>query len=241
MAYSDQADKLRIELDTKHCTLSGDEIQDLERALDPLRKPIEKFPVAALYVTIEFYERSNDYRVKTALRLPGTSLVTGDLDKAYLPAFERCVRKLLHKVLAHEGQLGGDEARAKLAKGTRQDAAPDLPVEDIEEVRRAVEQNDYATFRDRLLMYEEPLRKRIGRWIQRYPLLNAQLGERFSLADAVEEVFLNAFERFDDWPQAVPLSTWLEHLIDPSLKILSTDTIKELEAISFARSLRKEE
>ena len=240
MTFSDETYDLRIELDTKHCELSADEIERLERALQPLRKPVKKFPVANLYVTIEFYERSNDYRVKTALRLPGKGLTTGDLDKSYYPAFERCVRKLVHKVIAYESQLEHEEERAKHVEGKRFDMSPDREI-DIDAVREAVEQSDYAGFRRHLLQYEEPLRKRAGRWIQRYPVLDAQLGDRFDLADVVEEVYLNAFERFDEWPNAVPLGTWLEQLIDPSLRILARDTVEELENISFARSLREAE
>lgn len=237
MTYSDETYNLRIELDTKHCELSAEEIERLERGLQPLRKPVEKFPVSALYVTIEFFERSNDYRVKTVLQLPGTALATGDLEKEYYTAFERCVRKMVHKVLAYEGQLDDAEDRSKHLKGTRHEVTPTSDV-DIAAVQQAVEQTDYAAFRSQLSMYEEPVRKRIGRWIQRYPDIEAQLDERFTLEDVVEEVFLNAFERFEDRPEAVPLGTWLEHLIDPSLRIISRDTREELDNISFARSLR---
>lgn len=240
MVFSDQSYNLRIELDTKNCVLSANEIENLERALNPLREPVKKFPVSSLYVTIEFYPRSHDYRVQAVLRLPGPGLATGDLDKAFLPAFERCVRKLVHKVLAYENDLEGDEEHAKQAKGTLQDMSPGQEV-DINAVREAVAEKDYARFRRQLLMYEELLRKRSGRWIQRYPALELQLDERFSLADVVEEVYLNAFERFDEWSDAVPLGTWLEQLIDPSLRILSRDTFEELENISFARSLRESE
>lgn len=240
MKYSDQSYNLRIELDTKHCELTAEEIERLERALDPLRKPVEKFPVADLYVTIEYFQRSNDYRVKTVLNLPGGGLPTGDLDQEYYPAFERCVRKLVHKVIAYEGQLEAAEDRAKHLKGTRHDVLPTNDV-DMPAVQAAIDQGDYVEFRKQMSVYEEPLRKRVGRWIQRYPVLDDQLGDRFDLADVVEEVFLNAYERFEHRPEAVPLGTWLEHLIDPSLKILARDTVEELDNISFARSLRAAE
>lgn len=237
MTYSDESYNLRIELDTKHCELTAKEIELLERGLHPLRKPVEKFPVSALYVTIEFFERSNDYRVKTVLQLPGVALATGDLEKDYYAAFERCVRKLVHKVIAYEDQLDDAEDRSKHLKGTRHEVTPTSDV-DLAAVQQAFEQGDYAEFRTQLSMYEEPVRKRIGRWIQRYPDLEAQVDERFSLEDVVEEVFLNAFERYESRPEAVPFGTWLEHLIDPSLRIISRDTTEELDNISFARSLR---
>ena len=81
------------------------------------------------------------------------------------------------------------------------------------------------------------MRKRAGRWIQRYPKIEAQLGQRFDLADITEEVFLNAFQRYDEHPREVPFGDWLEKLIDPSVKVLSEDTDEELANISFARSV----
>ena len=238
MKYPDESYNLRIELDTKNCSLTADEIAHVERALDPLRKPVDKFPVSDLYLTIEFFERSHDYRIRVVLQLPGRALVTGDVDKNYLPAFERCVRKLLHKLIAYEGDLENSEEISKQVKGTHQHVVPSGAV-DVNAAREAFQRQDYNAFRSSLLMYEEPLRKRAGRWIQRYPDLDAQLGDRFTLADVVEEVFLNAFERFDHWSDAVPLGVWLEHLIDPSLKILRRDTTDELENIDFARSMRE--
>jgi len=40
------------------------------------------------------------------------------------------------------------------------------------------------------------------------------------IGDLVEEVYLNAFERFAQRSAEVSLSDWLEALIDPSLKLL---------------------
>ncbi|XZE53192.1 hypothetical protein SH139x_004921 [Planctomycetaceae bacterium SH139] len=45
-------------------------------------------------------------------------------------------------------------------------------------------------------------------------------------------------EKFRDRPSNVPLGTWLEQLIDPSLRQLSRHTLDELEIISFTRSAR---
>lgn len=235
MKYSDQSYNIRIELDTENCELSADEIRELEQTLSPLREPVKTFPVADLYVTIEYEAPSDSYRVKTVLRLPGTALATGDLDKQIHPAFRRCVRKLVHKVSAYKERLEDAEATAKHQKGTRHDIVAQRQI-DAEAVDHAVDQGAYADFRELLFPFEEALRKRIGRWIQRYPSIEAELGERFDLADMVEEVFLNAFERYDERPREIPFSDWLENLIDPSVKILSEDTENELANINFARS-----
>ncbi|MCA9156156.1 MAG: hypothetical protein KDA38_15295, partial [Planctomycetales bacterium] len=103
MKFSDTSYNLRIELDTKHCELSPPEFEKLERGLEPLRKPVESFPVSDLYITIMFHPRSNSYRVKTALVLTGRTLVSGDADSQYYPAFERCVRKLIKRLDEYKG------------------------------------------------------------------------------------------------------------------------------------------
>jgi hypothetical protein len=59
------------------------------------------------------------------------------------------------------------------------------------------------------------------------------------LGDLVEEVYLNAFERFAERPTDVPLSGWLEGLIDPSLKALLRHPDEEHENASLARTVRQ--
>ena len=80
---------------------------------------------------------------------------------------------------------------------------------------------------------------RIGRWIQRYPEVEGQIGVRFEIADVVEEVFLMAFDQYDRRPKDVRFGDWLEQLIDPSVKLLRDHTEEELENIQFVRSSRE--
>jgi ribosome-associated translation inhibitor RaiA len=240
MKYSDQSYNLRIELDTKNCELTAGEITQLEEALSPLRQPVQSFPVTDLYVTIEHQARSQDYQVKAVLQLPGKGLATGDLDQEMFPAFRRCVRKLVHKVSAYKERLGNAEDATKHEKGTRHAVVAARPI-DAQQLAEAVEAGDYGAFRRLTYPLEEPLRKRIGRWIQRYPDIDARLGQRFDLADIVEEVFLNAFERFQDRPRKVPFGDWLEGLVDPSVRLLNEHTDEELSTISFARSAMEAE
>jgi len=119
MKYSDRSYNLRIELDTENCELSATQIEDLEEALSPLRDPVKEFPVADLYITIQYNPPSHDYRVKAVLRLTGKGLATGDLDEDLYPAFRRCVSKLVHKVTAYKDRLDAAEAITKHEKGTR--------------------------------------------------------------------------------------------------------------------------
>ena len=83
------------------------------------------------------------------------------------------------------------------------------------------------------------MRKRAGRWVQRYPEAQARLHSDFKLADLVEEVFLNAFEDYAGMPQERRFGEWLEDLIDPSLQGLLSDPDQELRNVSFARTLRE--
>ena len=238
MPFPDTSYNLRIELDTHNCELTAEQIEELSQRLEPLRKPVEKFPVSDLYITVTFQPRSHKYRLKTALVLTGRTLAAGELDEHVLPAFDRCIRKLVYKVQAYREDLERTEEQAKLQKGTHQQLLPTQDP-DPDTLRRAVDEEDYATFRTETYVYEEALRKRIGRWIERYPDVEAQLGETFTIADFVEEVFLNAFERYDRWPKEVRFGEWLEHLIDPSIKLLTQHRDEELENIDFARSLQQ--
>ena len=86
-------------------------------------------------------------------------------------------------------------------------------------------------------MFESPLHERVGRWIQRYPEIESRLGDSITIADIVEEVFLNAFEQFPQRPQEVPPGEWFEGLIDVSVQALLQSPDEEFANISFARSL----
>ena len=87
--------------------------------------------------------------------------------------------------------------------------------------------------------YEEWLRRRVGRWIQRYPEAEARVGDGLLIGDLVEEVYLNAFEHFTERSRDVPLRDWIEGLIDPSLKLLLKNPAEERENASLARTLRE--
>jgi ribosome-associated translation inhibitor RaiA len=236
MVYSDESYNLRIELDTKHCELTGDEIRKMEEDLGTLRKLVEEFPVANLYVTVVYHPRSTDYHVKTSLALPGRTLFTGERDEQVHPAYDRCVRKLVRKVNDYKADLQQRAELSKRQQGTHQTVSPAGTFE-VGAAEQAVEIGDYVEFRRALDGFEEPLRKRIGRWIQRYPEIESRLGQDIKIADLVEEVFLNAFEQFANRPHEVPPGDWLQELIDPSVQALLGAPDEEFANISFARSL----
>ena len=237
MLTPEQEGALMIDLDTKRCSLNADEIARVESMIDPLRKPVEKFPISTLYITIERHPRNDDYRVKTALRLTGKTLATGDHDGHWIPALENAVSKLVHRVTAYKAEMSGDAARHKRLIGARQDIEPAQSV-DSDAVDAAVADQEFETFRTLLYPYEESVRMRIGRWIQRYPEVERQIGTRFEIADVVEEVFLMAFDQYGRRPKDLLFGDWLERLIDPAVKLLRDHTEEELENIQFVRSSR---
>lgn len=238
MEYSDRSYNLRIELDTKDCELTADQIQKMEEGLDPLARLVRDFPVSDLYITVIHHPRSDDYHVKTSLVLPGKTLFTGDRDVLSHPAYERCLRKLVRKVEAYKSGLGNRAEISKQRKGTHRDVVPTRTPEP-EAIAKAIEDGDYAAFRKATDVYEEPVRKRVGRWIQRYPDVESQIGDSLTIADLVEEVFLNAFERYDQRPATVHAGEWLESLVDPSIKYLLQHLDQEIENIRFAQTLQE--
>ncbi len=231
---------LHIEVDTKECRLSSWDYELLDRDLRNLRGVVKYFPNADLYITIIYHARSKSYHVKTSLLLPGKTLFTGDRDIDMRPAYNRCARKLVQKVEAYKEDLANVDRKDKFRKGTEQEVLPTQEA-DPQLLQQAVASGDYAAFCQAVYGYEEPLRKRIGRWIQRYPEIEQGLGERWSLDDLVEEVFLNAFEQFDRRPHNLRVGEWLENLIDPSVRLLMEHPDQETENINFARSWRSTE
>jgi DNA-directed RNA polymerase specialized sigma24 family protein len=64
------------------------------------------------------------------------------------------------------------------------------------------------------------------------------VGRSFTIADIVEEVFLDAFDAYDRRAKEVRFGDWLESLIDPAVKDLLRDRDGALENISMARTLQ---
>lgn len=230
--------ELRIQLDTKHCTLSAREIEKMEANLGTLRTRAQNFPIADLYVTVTRFPRTGDFHVKTSLVLTGRTLFTGDRDVLVHPAYQRCIHKLVHKLEAYIEALGQKPTIRKHEEGTQLDLLP-ATVPDAALLERAAADGDYAAFRKALSVYDEALHRRVSRWINRYPMLEARLGDTLSVDDAVEEVYLNAYERFGERPRSLRFGQWLEELIDSSLRALLEHPDEELTSISLARTLQE--
>jgi ribosome-associated translation inhibitor RaiA len=214
----------------------------MEGSLAPLGEAVQDFPSAELSVTVLHHDRAEAYHVEARLKLNGKSVVSGDWDAYLDSAFQRCLRKLIRKVEAYRARpdrRAEEEAlrRRDVENLNREVVAPEGPEGGV--LGRVVAAGDYKIFRDVMSGYEDWLRKRVGRWIQRYPKVEAQVGTTLHIGDVVEEVFLNAFERFGRRPVEVPLHEWLDGLIDPSLKAFLRHGGDEAENASLVRSLRQ--
>jgi ribosome-associated translation inhibitor RaiA len=235
MPFSDESYDLRIELDQQGCELSADQIERMETALHTLRKLTQPFPVANLYIDVVFHKTTQDFHLKTSLALPGKTLFTGDRDADVQPAFERCVRKLVHKVSAYKSRMEQNAELAKQAEGThhRVESTGEF---DVAMIQQSVDNGDYSAFRQQVDVFAASLRQRIGRWLQRYPEIESRLGSDFGIGDIVEEVFLNAFENFEQRSHDVPPGDWLTHLIDPSVQTILKSPDEEYANLSFVQS-----
>jgi hypothetical protein len=238
--FSDESYNLRIELDCNNFDPEPQMIAAFETAIDPLRGPTKRFPVSVLYVAITRHSHTLSYDVKTVLVLPGETMTTRETDPWVYTAFERCIRKLLRRTETHIAALEAEGERSKHLKGTKQELVPNREPDD-DAIAESVAAGDYAEFRKAMFVVEEPLRKRIGRWVQRYPQIEQRIGRDLTIADMVEETFLMAFDGWEQRPPNVPTGVWLEQLIDRAITALAAHPEEELENISYARSLQDAE
>jgi ribosome-associated translation inhibitor RaiA len=235
MKQEKRSERMRILFDAHQCQLSQEEMAQMRLRLGSLLEQVEAFPLSDVHVHVERSSRSSDFAVKITLILPGETLVGNDHDPFLLAAFDRCLVGLEENVRAYKDRLDRVPQRQKVEKGTRQEVGASMPP-DGGAIERAVRDGNYTAFRTATLSYEEALRKRAGRWIERYPAVQARIGKGLTLADVVEEVFLAAFEGFDHRPLDIRFGDWLEALIDPAVKALHNRSDEELENINLVRS-----
>jgi ribosome-associated translation inhibitor RaiA len=237
MRHDDPSDPLRIEIDTHECDLPPEQVAMMQTDMDTLTKAVEKFPKPSLHVYVERNARTNEYVVKTSLMLGTRTLVASEHGPVVHAAYEQCVRVLMGQIKEYKDRLGNVPERQKEADSTRNTLEPSADP-DQQAVDAAVAAGDYAAFRTALQGYEEPLRDRVGRWLERTATTDGQVGQTFTIADVVEEVFLDAFEAYDRRPSGVRFGEWLDGLIDPAVKELLRHPSEVLENISMARTLQ---
>jgi len=232
-------DKLRVEITTKDCEIPPDERARLQTWLTALGDSVKDLANPSLRIRVIHHLQSAMYHAEFALKLPGRSLFTGEEDPYLDAALGRCVAKLARKVEAYKEHPDRDAvvAAERRAALDRDIIAPEDP--DAGPLAEAADAGDYRKFRTALAGYEEWLRKRVGRLVQRHPEAQARVGKGLLLGDVLEEVYLNAFERFTRRPTDVRLSEWLDGLIEPSIRALMQHPEEEAVAASLARTVRE--
>ncbi len=239
MRYRDERYHWQVEFETRECTIPADELTRMQQSLAPLGEAVADLPSSELQIKVIHHPRSATYHVEARLKLPGQTLFAGDRDTYLDTAFQRCIPRLIQRVAAYQ-QYPNRRTTAvaeRLTALERDVVAPEDP--DAGPLAAAVEAGDYLRFRTALVGYEDWLRKRVGRWIQRYPEAEVLVGNGLALGDLVEEVYLNAFEQFSRRSTEVPFREWLDGLIAPSLKVLLRHPDEERENASLVRSLRE--
>jgi ribosome-associated translation inhibitor RaiA len=232
-------DRLGIDITTKGCDIPEDERTRLQTPLLALAEDVKGFVEPSLALHVVYHPRSQSFHSEFKMKLPGRTLFTVEEDSYLDTALQRGVAKLKRKVEAYKENPDREAvAAAKRRDDLNSDVvAPEGP--DAGFLAEAAAAGDYRTFRIGLAGYEEWLRKRVGRLVQRHPEAQARVGKKLLLGDVVEEVYLNAFERFTHRPTDVRLSEWLEGLIEPSIRALMKYPDEEREAASMARTVRE--
>lgn len=226
---------LLVTFDAHECRPAPAELDQMRVGLDSLARQVAHFPTHDLRVVIEGKPRNNEYVIKLSLILPGKTIACSDHASTMQAAFERCVDVLVENVKAYKASLGQVPARQKAEKGTHQALLPATPV-DIATVSAAVEAGDYAAFRASLAPYDDGLRVRVGRWIERYPAVQALIGKKLEAIDVAEAVFLAAFDDYEHRPPDGRFGDRLEALIDPTVRAFEHHPDEELENVNMARS-----
>lgn len=223
------------DLDVEGFTPTEAETQTITTECDRIEPLVREFPTQILHINLEYNTNSEEYEVKIALVLPGQTFATGDVSEAWEPSLEKSVQKMIRRIEHYKSTLSGEPEQARIAAGTTMEVEPNRRM-DGKQVVAAVESGNYAEFRKAMYPIEESLRDRVGRWIQRYPQIQAKIGTRFTIADIVEETFMLAFDRYNDWQPEMFFGRWIETLIDPAMKAIARDPEGELETISFQQT-----
>lgn len=227
--------KLQVYFDAHECQPTRDELGRMADDLDSLARQVGNFPVADARVLIEWNGRNNEYAIKLTLILPNEVLVTSDRDPVMHAAFGRALDSLERTVQEYKGRLDRVAERHRQANGTDQGVTPAV-LPDASALDEAVAAGDYPAYRAAVAPYEDSLRVRVGRWVEREPAVQGMMGKGLETIDVVEGVLLAAFESHPKRHPEVPYGEWLEGLIDPAVRAIQHNPAKELENINMARA-----
>jgi ribosome-associated translation inhibitor RaiA len=228
--------KLQVHFDPHECELPAGELTRLADECDSLAVRVGNFPQADLRVYVEKNGRNTNFMVKLTLILPTEVLVASDHDPQLHPAFRRALDSLERTLKGHLQRLEGIDVRQEREEAAKRQPTIEPGPLDEPALAAAASAEDYAAFRAAVAPYEEWLRLRAGRWVERYPDAQARMSRDFDVLDLTEGVFLSAFENYGRRHAEVPFHTWLEGLIDPTVKAFLHDPVLERDNVNMART-----
>jgi ribosome-associated translation inhibitor RaiA len=228
--------KLQVRFDPHEFQLSPEERARLGDDLDTLAVQVADFPQADLRVYVEKNGPNGNFMVKLTLLLSSEALVTSDHDPQLHPAFRRALDSLELRVKGHKERLEGVDERQRREEAAKTQPTVEPGPVDEAALDAAAAARDYPAYRAAVAPYEDWLRLRVGRWVERYPDAQARMGRAFDVLDLTDGVFLAAFEAHGSRHAEVRYRDWLEGLIDPTVKAFLHDPTGEMENVSMARS-----
>jgi len=239
MRYTDDRTRLTVEIISRECLIPDDERERMQRGLRGVGNAVRDLPESELRIDLIYHPQTMMYHARFEMHLPGRSLFSGAKDTYLDLAFQKGVENLLEDIVDYQRRPDRDAVAEAQDRLELRDAilAPEDPR--VGELARAALDGDYRMFRTGLAGYEDWLRLRVGRWLQRYPHAESRVGKDVLIGDLIEEVYLMAFESFARRPTAVPLHEWLNGLIDPAVKNVLRKTDQEHQAASLARTVRE--
>jgi hypothetical protein len=228
--------RLQVHFDTHGCALAPGEAIELSDHFDALARQTGNFPSADARVVIEKKGPNGVHVVKLTLLLPSETLVASDRDPVLHAAFRRALDSLEVTFAGFMERLEGVDRRQEQAEAEKRQTTDGPGAVDEAALDSAAREADYAAFRAAIAPYDDWLRLRVGRWVERYPEVQARMGRDFDVLDLTEGVFLSAFERHGHRHAEVRYRDWLEGLIDPTLRAFAHDPARERENVNMARS-----
>jgi hypothetical protein len=235
MQYRDPQSAIQLELCANNVEIAADQRARMQSGIDRVADELKGL-ASKLWVTIHNHPKNPaPYHVKAKLRLPQETFKTSDWDSYLDAAFQRCITKLIRKIewSRERADISIPTERPATLPGTEV-AAPEDPQDSV--LAWAVAANDYRVFRQALSGHEEWLRDRVGRWVQRFPVVDLEIDKGVTIADLVEEVYLNAFDRFAERIKGQSTAAWLNDLIDPSVKMFVRHPDEEQENVRAAEA-----
>jgi ribosome-associated translation inhibitor RaiA len=228
--------KLQVYFDTHECEVAAEELRELADQCDALAVRVGNFPKAELRAYVERNRRSNEFAVKLTLLLSTETLVASDHDPELGQAFGRALDGLERAAEGHLEKLEGTDVRQERGEAAKRQPTVEAGPLDENALAAAAAAKDYAAFRGAVAPYEEWLRLRAGRRVERDPEAQVMMNRDFDVLDLMEGTFLAAFENYEHRQQEVPFHEWLEGLIDPTVRAFVRDPYHERENVNMARS-----